>query len=214
MFGARRRNSLRGDYREVRRFRNRREYSAWWDTGEVNNWRINSRHPSRHGTVEYWRCAFAVGRFFTCPSRVRITFGFGDRFVIVASARNHPHNHNRVTNTDNNPNIVRRVTPMEASPLQTARTVHIGPRPSTSAPNQSTTSGAKDQASAPKTSGSTTSAIATPANSAPNQSTTSGAKDQASAPKTSGSTTSAIATPLKPPGFALAAGTNVSLYIS
>uniref|UniRef100_A0A915M4R2 Uncharacterized protein n=1 Tax=Meloidogyne javanica TaxID=6303 RepID=A0A915M4R2_MELJA len=98
MFGARRRNSLRGDYREARRFRNRREYSAWWDAGEVNNWRINSRHPSRHGTVEYWRCAFAVGRFFTCPSRIRVTFGFGDRYVIVASARNHPHNHNRQNN--------------------------------------------------------------------------------------------------------------------
>ena len=53
-----RRIRRRAVYQEVRRFRSTRDFQTWWDDGESNNWKVNSRHPHMRGTVEYWRCAF------------------------------------------------------------------------------------------------------------------------------------------------------------
>jgi len=44
-------------YKEIRRFRSRQAFLYWWKDNEDVGWRINSRNPSREGTVEYWKCA-------------------------------------------------------------------------------------------------------------------------------------------------------------
>uniref|UniRef100_A0A915M0W2 Uncharacterized protein n=1 Tax=Meloidogyne javanica TaxID=6303 RepID=A0A915M0W2_MELJA len=115
-------------YKEIRRFRSRQAFLYWWKDNEDVGWRINSRNPSREGTVEYWKCAFKQDKVFACLASLRIVFGRHDRFVTVARNIMRPHCHTQIRGLkgEDEERIFQEVA---AFPMQTAEIIRFPSQP-------------------------------------------------------------------------------------